>query len=368
VSRFRPDLPQPLIAAIEKCLAKAPEERFASGEALVESLEQVRGRQVNVAPAIRVWTVRADQFFRNGLLLALIMPQILRFSNQTVAALFSAVMFAIVVPALWAQIPVGMRELARQGFAYGDLRAGILAIDAERQAVIAAQDADPRYRSRRRRRGLILLGTFVLAILTIVGMFALGEEVAPGQHKMPFPALVTLFIALCVAMACIVFGAAMVSSSGRMDRRMHRLWTGKVGKQLYRLATWRLGGVTAPSVTQGSHGALTLLDALPAETRRKLGKTRVVLERLEGELERLERRDIELEAAASEAKAGGSSGRQQELLADLERARRETAEKRVALLSALENVRLALVRVKSRIGGSEDVERELNEATRLLQG
>jgi serine/threonine-protein kinase len=368
IARFRPDLPQALASAIEHCLAKAPEERFPTGEALVEALEQVRGRQVNVAPAIRVWTVRADQFFRNGLLLALIMPQFLRIGDQRAAALFASVMFAIVVPALWAQIPVGMRELARQGFAYGDLKSGILAIDAERQAVIAAQEADPRYRARRRRRKLILLGTFVVSVLTIIGILATGQEVAPGQHKVSFPALVVLFFALCVAMACIVFGAAMVSSSGRMDRRMHRLWTGKVGKQLFRLASWRLGEGSAPAISQGSHGALTLLDALPGETRRKLARTRVVLERLEGELEHLERRDIELEAAAGEAKAGGSSNRQKELLADVEKARRQTAEKRAAVLSALENVRLALVRVKSRIGGADDVERELNEASRLMSG
>ncbi|HSB54925.1 MAG TPA: serine/threonine-protein kinase, partial [Gemmatimonadales bacterium] len=35
VSRFRPDLPGPLAAAIDRCLAKAPEQRFATGESLV---------------------------------------------------------------------------------------------------------------------------------------------------------------------------------------------------------------------------------------------------------------------------------------------------------------------------------------------
>ena len=99
----------------------------------------------------------------------------------------------------------------------------------------------------------------------------------------------------------------------------------------------------------------------------------MTVERLEGELERLERRERELESAATEAKANapslpGSSERQQSLLDDLERARRQVADRRAALLGGLENVRLALVRVKSRIGTPEDVEREVTEAARLLGG
>ncbi len=62
-----------------------------------------------------------------------------------------------------------------------------------------------------------------------------------------------------------------------------------------------------------------------------------------------------------------ASGRQQALLDDLDRARREVVERRVAILGALENIRLSLVRVKSRIGSADGAERELAEAARLLE-
>jgi eukaryotic-like serine/threonine-protein kinase len=373
VTRFRPDLPAPLAQAIDRCLAKSPEERFASGEALVESLEQLRGRQVEIHPAFRVWTVRADQFFRNGLLLALVMPQFVRFGAQSAQLLFATVIFLIVVPALWSQIPLGMRELARQGFAYGDLRTAVLAIDAERQAVIAALQADPRYRARRRRRWLTLLATSVLSLATMVAIFATSAEPTPGQHKVSQVALVVLFLALCVLMISIIFAAATLASSGRLDRRIHRLWTSKFGKALFRLGAWRLDQEPAlQAQAPGTRGALTLLDTLPSDDRRRLSKARVVLERLEGELEKLERRDHELEAAATEARINaptlpaGAGDRQRALLEDVEQARRKTGERRIAVLSALENIRLALVRVKSHIGTAEDVERELAEAGKLL--
>jgi hypothetical protein len=186
--------------------------------------------------------------------------------------------------------------------------------------------------------------------------------------------LVVLFLALCLLMTCIVFAAATLASSGRFDRRLHRLWTGRIGKALFRLGSWRLDQEPATSAqSPGTRGALTLLDTLPSDARRRLSKARLVLEQLEGELEKLERRDHELEAAASEAKVnaptlqGVSNDRQRALLDDIERARRQAGERRVAVLTALENVRLALVRVKSHIGTSEDVERELAEAGRVLE-
>jgi eukaryotic-like serine/threonine-protein kinase len=373
VSRFRPDLPAPLATAIQRCLSKAPEERFATGEALVEALDQVRGRQVEIAPAIRVWTVRADQFFRNGLILALMMPQFIQFGAQWARALFGAVVFVVVVPALWAQIPLGMRELARQGFAYADLRSAILAIDGEREAVLSAMRADPRHARRRRRRWLILLAGFALSIGTIVIALATGHETSPGAFKVSTPALLASFAALCVFMVCLVFSAATVASSGRFDRRLHALWTGGVGKLLFRLGTWRLSDLSPnAAATPGTRGAQTLLDTLEGDSRRRLAKARVTLERLEGEIERLERRERELEAAATEARVnapslpGTSTERQQALQADLDRARREAGERRVTMLGALENIRLALVRLKSKIGTPEDVERDLAEADRLL--
>ncbi len=374
VSRFRPDLPAPLANAIDRCLAKSPEDRFPTGEAMVEALEQGRSRQVDVPPAIRVWTVRADTFFRNGFLLALIMPQFVRFSAQGAQAIFSSVIFAVVVPSLWGQIPLSMRELARQGFAYGDLRNAILAIDTEREGVIAALNADPRHVRRRRRKLLMLLGGFLGAVLAMIVAFSGRRADGPNSYKVSAPALVVLFVGLCVAMICIVFAAATLASSGRMDRKLHALWTGRVGKLLFRLGSWRLSTEeSTASTSPGGRGALTLLEGLPSDAKRRLGKARVTVERLEGELERLERRERELESAATEAKANapslpGSSERQQSLLDDLERARRQVADRRAALLGGLENVRLALVRVKSRIGTPEDVEREVTEAAQLLGG
>ncbi len=369
----RPDLPAPLVAVLERCLAKDPAARFARGEELVEALEQVQGRRVEVPPPIRVWTVRADQFFRNGLILGLMMPQALvRFSSERTHLAFTGIIFSVVVPALWLQIPMGMRELAQQGFSFGDLRHGVGAIDAEREAVLAAQLADPRFRRRRRRKLLTLLGGMVLAVSIIAMGIWSGEKRASGSYQVSSGMLLLMGIAGSVGMVCLVFTAATLASGGRMDRRMHRIWTGPAGQFLYRLGSWRLGerGGAGGPITR--HGALTLLAGLERGERRSLGGCAAALERLEAELERLDRRERELVGALTEAKAGSPTHsapvgqRQQQLLGDLEQARREVLDRRTAVLGGLENIRLALVRLKSRLGVPEDVEREVAEATRLL--
>jgi serine/threonine-protein kinase len=373
VAGFRPDLPAALAAAIDRSLAKAPADRFATGEALVEALEQVRTRRVEVPPPVRVWTARADQFFRNGLILALLVPQMVHAGSEVQQLVVATVLLAVVVPALWAQIPLGMRELALQGLSYSDLRGGILAIDAERQAVIAALRADPRYARRRRRTWIILAGGLLLSVLTIYLSLSNRQVESPGRYKVSAPALALLFAGICVLMVCVVFGVATLASAGRMDRRAHALWTGRIGALLFRLACWRLPTLAGATTTAASaHSATTLIDGLDSATRRRLRHARTILGRLDGALGELQRREQELQAAANDVKAGGApgaataGGRQQALLQDLDRARQAVVDRRLAIVSTVENVRLALLRLKSGLGASDDVERELADAGRLL--
>jgi serine/threonine-protein kinase len=374
VASRRPDLPAPLVAVLERCLAKDPADRFARGEELVEALEQVQARRVEVPPPIRVWTVRADQFFRNGLILGLLMPQALvRFSSERTHLAFTGLIFSVVVPALWLQIPMGMRELAQQGFGFGELRSGIAAIDAEREAVVAAQQADPRFRRRRRRKLLTLVGGLVLSVAVIAMGIWSGTQRGPDQYQVSPPVLVMIGVALCVGMVCLVFLVALLASGGRMDRRLHRMWTGALGQFLFRVGSWRVAGTGGAGVRPTTrHGALTLLATLDRDQRRRLPGAATTLERLEAEVERLDRRERELAGALTEAKVGGptlpgSAGqRQQQLLDDLERARLEVLDRRTAVLAGLENIRLALVRLKSKLGMPADVEREVAEAERLL--
>jgi hypothetical protein len=221
---------------------------------------------------------------------------------------------------------------------------------------------------------LIVLAGLAVSALSMVVALSGGREVRPGHYVVSSPALVALILAVCLAMFCLVFGVATLAASGRLDRRLHRIWTGKAGQLLFRLGSWRLrvdglkGGQGA-----GRQGTLTLLETLDSASRRRLAGVRRVVGRLEGALEGLDRREQDFLRAAAEAKGsspslpGAVSDRQRALLDDLDRARRSVADRRVAVLGALEAVRLALIRVRSGLGTPEGVEAELAAATRLLE-
>ncbi len=365
VAARRPDVPTALSAAIDRCLAKAPDDRFPTGEALVEALEQLQSRQVEVPPSIRVWTVRADQFLRNGMILALVLPQFIKFGAQEARAIFGAVVFTVLVPALWAQIPASMRELARQGIGYAELRSGILAIDLEREGVLAAMRADPRYARRQRAKWFVLIGGILLSI----GIIVLGLKTAApkptGGYLVSSVMMTTMFLALVLGMVCFVFIMATLSGSGRLDRRLHRVWTGPIGRRLFQLAVWRLPDAPRDRTALGaSSGAATLLSTLPSEHRRVAGAIRKALATAATRLDAVERKDRELLNALGEV--GGpadTTGKQAALRRELETARQSLVDERGRLGDAIESARLGIIRARTGLGSLDDV---LGELERVL--
>ncbi|HEY7682758.1 MAG TPA: serine/threonine-protein kinase [Gemmatimonadales bacterium] len=372
IGTHRPDLPAPLAAAIDRCLSKDPAERFPSGEAVAEALEEVRGRQTEVAPAIRIMLNKSDQFARASLIIFLLGWQLVARSRSEIEALLMGSIFVAAVFALLAQVPIEMRQLARRGFRFTDLQAGIAAVDAERAEAAALVEADPGYRRRAWRGRLLAAGLALLAFLLLAFAFTTRVSGPTGSH-LSLAGAVAAFVGCAFVMGALVFAMTRMARSGRLDRRLHGLWKGRVGQWSFRLGSWHLGMSRPAASGTGGYHVLAVLDTLERGARRRLTKARTIVQQLESEVERLRLREQELDAATAEAKAGGppdagsSSERQQALLNDLDRARGVVLDRQVAILAVLENVRLALVRVKSRIGGTEEVERELAPGAALLE-
>jgi hypothetical protein len=167
-------------------------------------------------------------------------------------------------------------------------------------------------------------------------------------------------------MGTLVFTMAGVARSGRMDRRMHGLWTGPIGRFLFWLGGLRLE--RRVSGTPATASPRVLLESLPANQRRRFARFREAFDRVDRELAQLAQRDRELNDALDQVRGvtrtpGGSVGAKQEtLISDLEQAQRTAGGRRHELLGALESARLGLLRVKSGVGNADELERELEEA------
>jgi len=366
ILELRPDLPAPLGDTIDRCLAKEPQDRFSRGEELVDALEGMRIGRKEVPAAIRMWVTRSDQFFRIGLILTLLSSQVVGRFHSELEQLVSGTMFLVLVITLWAQIPLGMRDLARQGFDFGDLVAGLGDLAEERVAASAALRAAPDYQQRRRNRAVMLVTGAIVAVLLL--FFAASQKRPPPGHALTRIGTAALVFGLAMGMGTLVFTMAGIARSGGMDRRMHAMWTGPIGRFLFWLGSLHLER-RAPGATATANPRV-LLESLPADQRRRFARFRTFFDQVDRELERLVQRDHELTdtldqvRAATPTSGGGVAVRHETLVRDLEQAQRVTSDRRVELLSALENARLGLLRLKSKVGDADELERELEETLR----
>jgi serine/threonine-protein kinase len=377
VVRARPDLPAPLAAVIDRCLLKDPAERFATGEALVEALEAIKLRRTEVAPSIRIFQQKAATTLFL-LILAAILGGRLTQSKYDADQLVNRVFLLGILWAMFAQLVRQARSLRIQGFSPDEIQAGLRGITEEGNEERARLRASPIDQKRRRRRYT------VAAVALAAGLYErwymmnyLRTPVGDGIYNVSRPGILMAGASVVlIAIAIIQVLTDPMRESG-IDWIVRLIFQGPIGRTFFRLVGWKIrtGPTGAAGATPTRHGALTMLDTLQGDDKRRLGKAaRTTLERLEGEIERLERREKELEGAMTEAKVNaptlttGASDKQRALLDDLDLARRTAAERRVAILGAMESIRLSLVRVKSRLATVDDTEREIAEAAHLLEG
>jgi serine/threonine-protein kinase len=371
IGTLRPDLPAPLAGSIDRLLAKAPADRFPSGEALAEALDALRLAQPEVAPAIRVYRERANQAVRAIVILSLmfiaVFPQ-----TFSVDRLVFCVMLAAFVWGFLIQLVGRTRYLLRQGFGYADVRAGYQAIAAEGEATRAQIRSVPAEFKRWRKvlRGAYATGIF--GALNFLYTMTHSRVARPdGTYTISRPGLITIIA--CVVLMALAFVAIMTSPLRRspLDLIDSRVFGGPIGRWLFRLAGWRMpaADVAAGAISSAANtarGPLTALEELAPAVRRQLGGVKDRIEKLEGEVEKLGRREIELARALREAETVTVAGlgewpdpRRSAILDELAQSRKQTAERRQALVQGLEHIRLQLLRVRTGLGTPADVEAEV---------
>jgi len=374
VASLRPDLPQPLCAAIDRCLEKEPAKRFENGEALAAALDPMRGTRREVSPAVRMFQLQANQGVRAFVVVVVLAATMF---NSISAEDDAERVLVVVVGAsiLWGiivQLVGRARYLLTLAFTFDEVRDGLGVILAERAEAYAQERANPRARKREDRRTRIMLAAFALGVFgTWFVITFMREKVGDHLYR------VGLFAFSIGAVSAALFGLAIalfMMSNARatvIDRQNVRLWRSGAGRAVFRLAGWRLDREDAaglPSQGAATSAPLALISALPGAARRELGDARGRIEQLEKALRALADRQREIEAALADA--GGATAasdatlrsRRDELVNGLSVARDEAIARRERLASALENVRLQLLRLKSGVGVAADVTSELRAA------
>ncbi|HEY4217958.1 MAG TPA: serine/threonine-protein kinase [Gemmatimonadaceae bacterium] len=374
-------IPRPLAQAIDRCLRKDREHRFATGEALADALEPGLERAREVPVPIRSFLDRrrmmmlvAPTLASVGIL-ASVINQMLRHGMRW-SPLALGVGFAVVAVGVpFALLVSRLRRLMRLGYGLDDIGIGLRAgFDRRREEFLFEWGPQPTRRERLfhivGRLGLVV-GAGSLVVLAVLGR-PVVDVFAP------------------IAFAGLYLGSITTAFSSKWRRlrtgrgsMWSRFWSGAVGQRLAQIATFRLGDravpANRPTELAIAMSAEAMFHALPKELRESLGDLPEVLRSIEAharvERARIDELDAALAEAQSHASPAGSEERQRTLVADLVASREEAGVRLAALVSALENLRLDLLRLRAGGGSVEGITIDLAtarefgaQANRLIAG
>ena len=351
VMRAAPGLPPALGAAIDRCLARDPEERFADGEALAAALVPA----VDTRPALPA-TLRAWLSARNPLLapymawsgvfgtMTLINLAILVIGKRPDAPADIVLLAAITSLPLFPIVGYHLNQARRQfrtGHTLFDLRSALEIQRRERAETeaVAREDVEP-LGHRVLRLGTVASATW-LAVTFVMVLLEVIHENRGGAVFVLVPVLSTLALGAVSNALDVQFIPTGIRKWWQTGIR-ERLWNSRVGEWLAR----RLGApersrAVGGGVFRATEAALgvaagELFAALPKAYREQLAELPAIV--------------AALEARAAEARAEGdvlaalasSGSADAEVLA----ARREAAASHLGeSVAALEGIRLDLLRL-----------------------
>jgi predicted Ser/Thr protein kinase len=393
VASARPDVPHALAAAIDRCLAREPHDRYASAEVVAEALSEatgITGAQYIALP-VRSFLRAAEQSVWLATLIVVFtliygLPE-----TRNIFALVAGIVFGVAV--LSIDLVRRARELQGEGFSAADVRRGF-EVERKTHAEELRQLFDARRtaaRRRARRRAWTTLAVGVVLRVAAQLVFLPHAQQAPPTP----PQIVVLVLLDLVNTVSLVIA---LTTSPRTERRAFRLaawvWQSRFAVGFFRVAALGRGRSTArPSAAGRDSSELELVDLTPAAVTSRFPELPAILRRLEKSQAAMRLR--ELEVARALADAGGAppskhvagtspsdkvtSGvegatnqetleiRRNALLDEMRKTLETTRTRRATLAAALENVRIQLLRIGVGMGTPDDMREEVAVLKELVE-
>ena len=257
----RPDLPEALAAAIDRCVAKDPAARFATAEALVEAIDEARLTGPEIPLPVRLFGQELGTLSIVLVFLALISWLMVRaFSDEvgTAWAMVPGVFLSAIGLTRLLQASSSARRLAVLGFQPQEVTQGLRATVDERETMRQQLRADPD--TRRRRRRTLVIAMVQLPVALALLQFSLKPQWTFGGRDAndppPRPVKSTPGTLTMAASGLALLGVSLIlfaRSPFRMpvDERMFRLvWLGPIGRGFVRISARgvarRATGTTVP--------------------------------------------------------------------------------------------------------------------------
>jgi eukaryotic-like serine/threonine-protein kinase len=367
VAAIRADVPRALAVAIDRCLAKAPDARFANGEELALAVGEERSRPI---PRVLQLVVReiselgVDVVSFGTLALVAVLTQILTRDFMGFGHVYTVGLGAVLASiAAIRGIHLGrlFREAAGEGWGQEDL---LQATDREARE----NEANER---RRPPLGRQLL--FYAVGLGAVLLYWLGPKQWGLESADTLPGLVIELLGLAAPVALgrwlgTQLEAPREGRPGLLSRFFIRFKSGMFFRLLGRgkQRSVHPAIVDQPTEMVLLEQAQALFSALPASERKRLREAEDLLRKLAEEASVHRARITDLDRALADVGGTGTAARRQ-AGEEITAARQSTAVRLATTLSALETLRLELLR--ARVGlGSGNLTEQLDRLERVTRG
>jgi tRNA A-37 threonylcarbamoyl transferase component Bud32 len=337
---FSPHVPRKLASAVERCMEKGREHRWQTGEALAEAVDAAFEQSREIPAPLRVWLSKGDAPSAGRIVIVFLLLagplSMVAFDGRPLGWFVG---FASAVALNLAPEIAYVRRLLRQGFTLADMRAALRTHVIKRREEI---ELDPVFSpiGQRTLGALALGGLSAAAVATLV---LINHLVPPGVPN----ALLTMLDVLAgtVGAGCAI-GAIVAKPQlnwlRKFGQRRLDFWNGEWGERLTRIAGFGLRhrALAPSSLTQHTEVALgratdALFAALPRALRRDLKAVPPTVRRLESDASALRE---SLDAFDDLLSRDGDP--------ELRHRRDHASDRLSATVSALENIRLGLLRLQ----------------------
>ena len=394
VGSLAPGLPRRLAQAVDRLLAKAPADRFPDGEALADTVAQTIEPERQLPIAVRMWLLKGEENRSAGFLLWFGMSgpwlsglaawalgsAFFGATSLTTPLLFVALGFYLTVPVVGhgAWRISRLRKLLAEGYTVDDARLALRQyVERRREELSYEYGAEPPAWAKAIRAVMFGAGA---AVFGEFGLLLLGR----ASEQLAIVMLTSGAVWLGSAFLQTLKPGKRITRDKIAEWRL-KFWDGKFAKWFEKIARFGLKPRKTPAEltyrpTEMAIGlaADALFAALPREQKRELAELPRLIERLQQDAHLMRRTVDELNealsglgeesaAARSSALAGDAAiaATRDKLRADLVVKRDEAAQRLGAAVSALEGIRLNLLRLTAGTGTVAELTADLTAARAL---
>ena len=255
VGTERTDLPPALAAAIDRCLCKEAEDRFASAEALVEAIDAAQLGAPEIPISVRglaqeVGTLTMVVFFITviGWLIVGNAPDALSRLDTLLPLVF---VFGVVM-ARTLQTRSAVRRVAELGFPHDEIMRGLRATVDENAQLREQVRRNPVIQRARRRTIIAALVQLPLAVGMIRIAMLMRTEIRPGLYSNSPPGITLVISGLLLLGISFVLLARSPFRMPPGERVFRLLWLGPAGRWFIRISTRGVAPMSAASRASGS--------------------------------------------------------------------------------------------------------------------